>query len=563
MASSYWNRMSRRRVDRRTIMRVGAVAGASAFIAACGGDDDSGGSGSGAGQATTSASGTTAAASQETPKPGGQFRLATITQAPHFSPYHPGADPSIINFWRRDFGYYEPLWGFKTAELTGDILNLREAASFEQVDPTTVVAKLHPAKFHNRAPANGRDLVAEDVVAMVEFLKKPPASGGSFIQSGKDLKSVTAVDAQTVRFETFGPRAFFFEEGGGERVIVPREMLDEQTLKQTPPVGTGPYQYKSHAQGSTEEVTKFDGFRDKQMPYITEKKLTLVPDIAAMEAAFRSGQLDMLNYEGITSIKAKEQLEKDLGNKILVKTNPSTSGMALVVNVNRKPWDDVRVREAIYRAIDVDRVVNVVFFGDGERTWYFSKARTTRFPLGPDPVKQYIDYDPKKAADLLKASGIDLNKEYEFMLPVEAQTWVDSGRLMSEDLAKVGLKTRLNPVVRNIYLQRAGPKPGDFDITMSVLLDYQYAQTDSGTFWNSTSLQDAEVDALVTRIQETIDPEQRKKLSNDFETMLARKYSNLIPVMSGNWHYAWYSYLKGFDPAYQPAWYQKGLWLDK
>jgi ABC-type oligopeptide transport system substrate-binding subunit len=134
---------------------------------------------------------------------------------------------------------------------------------------------------------------------------------------------------------------------------------------------------------------------------------------------------------------------------------------------------------------------------------------------------------------------------------------------MSEDLAAVGLKTRLNPVVRNIYLQRAGPKPGDFEISMSVLLDYQYAQTDSGTFWNSTSLQDPEVDALVSRIQETIDDAQREKLSHDFETMLARKYSNLVPIMSGTWHYAWYSYLKGFDPAYQPAWYQKGLWLDK
>jgi peptide/nickel transport system substrate-binding protein len=563
MEERHWSRVSPRRVGRRTVMRAGMVAGAAAFIAACGGDGDSGAREGGAGQAATGASGTAAAAAQETPKPGGALREATITQAPHFSPYHPGADPSIVNFWRRDFGYYEPLWGFKTAELTGDRMDLRAAASYEQVDPATVVAKLHPAKFHNRPPANGRDLVAEDVVAMVEFLKKPPASGGSFIQSGKDLKSVSAIDAQTVRFEMLGPRAFFFEEGGGNRPIAPREMLDEKTLKETPPVGTGPYQYKTHTQGSIEEVTKFESFRIKELPYINERKLTFVPDVAAMEAAFRSGQIDTLNYEGITSIKAKEALQRDLGNRIVVKTNPSTSGMALVVNINRAPWNDVRVREAIYRAIDVDRVINVVYFGDGQRTWYFSKARTTRFPLGPEPVMQYIGYDPKKAADLLKASGIDLNKEYEFMVPVEAKEWVDAGRLMAEDLEKVGLKTRVNPVVRNIYLQRAGPKPGDFDISMSVLLDYIYAQTDSGTFWNSTSLQDAEVDAIVTRIQETVDDKQREKLSHEFETMLARKYSNLIPIMSGNWHYAWYSYVKGYDFAYQPAWYQKGRWLDR
>jgi peptide/nickel transport system substrate-binding protein len=553
-------RLQIRRYGRRRIVGAGfAAAGAAAFLAACGGDDTDETQGS----STQQAAGTAAAQQQETPKPGGQLREATITQAPHFSPFHPGADPSIVNFWRRDFGYYEPMWGFKTAELTGDLLNLRAASGYEQVDPTTVVAKLHPAKFHNRPPGNGRDLVAEDVVAMIEFLKSPPANGGSFIQSGKDLKSVTAIDAQTVRFETFGPRAFFFEEGGGQRLIPPREMLDEQSLKQQIPVGTGPYEYKSHVQGSTEEIKKFEGFRVKELPYITEKKLTFVPDIASMEAAFRSGQIDTINYEGITNIKTRDTLQRDLGNKIVIKTNPSTSGMALVVNVNRKPWDDIRVREAIYRAIDVDKVINTVYFGDAQRCWYFSKAATTRFPLGPEPVMQYISYDPKKAADLLKASGIDLNKEYEFMLPVEAQTWVDSGRLMAEDLAAVGLKTRLNPVVRNIYLQRAGPKPGDFDISMSVLLDYIYAQTSSGTFWDSTSLQDPEVDAIVERIKETVDAEQREKLSHDFELMLARKHSNLIPIQSGNWHYGWYSYVKGYDFGYQPAWYQRDRWLDK
>ena len=146
---------------------------------------------------------------------------------------------------------------------------------------------------------------------------------------------------------------------------------------------------------------------------------------------------------------------------------------------------------------------------------------------------------------------------------MESQTWVDGGRLAAEDLQKVGLKTRVNPIVRNIYLQRAGPKPGDFDITMSVMLDYQYAQTDSGTFWNSTSLQDPEVDAIVARIQETVDERQRERLSHEFETMLARKYSNFIPIMSGNWHYAWYAHVKGMNPAFQPAWYQSGLWLDR
>ena len=552
--SGYWSRGGARRLGRRTAVRTGlAAAGATAFLVACGGDSNNNEGTSGA---QTAVSGTAAAAAEGAPKPGGQLREATITQAPHFSPFHPGADPSYINFWRREWGYYDTLWKLKDIK-ESDKMDLLLATGLEQPDNLTVIAKMKQSKFHNRPPANGRDVSAEDIAATVMFLTKPPASGGAYLQS-RDFKAATAVDPLTVRFEGNKPYSLWQEVFSP--VIVPKEMLDEQTLKQTIPVGSGPYEYKTHQQGSTEEIKKVEGYRQQGLPYIAEKKLTFVPDEAAIEAAFRSNQIEGI---GFNNIKQRDQIVKDLGNKVTIKDIPSNSGMALVLNVNRPPWNDIRAREAIYRAVDVDRVINTVYFGDAERTWYFSKASYSRSPLGPEPVKDLISYDPKKAADLVKAAGIDPNKEFEFMVPVEDQKWVDSGRLMAEDLAKVGIKTRVNPVVRNIYLQRGGPKPGDFDITMSVLLSYQYARTNSGTFWDSTSLQDPEVDALIERIYETVDVKQRDQLSQEFERMLARKYSNLVPILSAIDHYGWYSYLKGYNDQYLPYRYQITRWLDK
>jgi peptide/nickel transport system substrate-binding protein len=543
------------RIGRRTVLGAAATGSAALLLAACGGSDDAKQGASGSRAATNGP-----AAQEAQPKPGGVLREATITQAPHFSPFHPGADPSTVNFWRRTYGYYDTLWGLKEINQP-DRLHLRLAASFEQPDPATYLVTLNKAAFHNRAPANGREVVAEDVAAAVEFIRKPPASGGAWLQ-GSNFKGITAVDSRTVRYEGAKPYAFFLEVASP--VIVPREMLDEKTLKEQIPVGSGPYQYKAHMQGSTEEIARYEGFRVDGRPYIAERRLTFVPDEAAMEVAFRAGQIDVISQEGIKTIKQKEMLQRDLGNRIVVQTLPSTNGMALLLNVNRSPWNDVRVREAVYRAIDVQRVIEVIYLGDAERTWYFSKARFTRDPLGPEPVMQYISQDSKKAAELLRASGIDLNKEYEFMVPAEEKSWVDAARLMGEDLVKVGLRTRINPVVRNIYLQRAGPKPGDFDISMSVLLDYQFAQTKSGSFWDSASLQDAEVDAQVEKIRETVDAKERAKLSHEFETMLARKYSNLIPILSTNQHFAWYTYVKGVDADYLPVnGYQAGRWIDK
>ncbi len=565
----YWDGFRRLRISRRRALLGAATAGAGVAALSL--------VGCGSGGSSSSSSSPAARSSPDVykdttpPKPGGTWHQATITLPTHFSPFHPGADPSFVNTWRRETGYYDRLWAPRSTTDPARQRYARLAASWEVVDPTTINVKLQDGvTFHDRPGATnlgaGRPLVADDVAATIEFLKKPPASGGSFIQSGKDLKGVTAIDNITARFDLFGPRAFFYEAGNGVNVVVPpKEMLDEQTLKNTPPIGTGPYMYKSHQQNSSEDVVRNPKYFVKDRPYLDGRSLVFLGDASAIEAAFRAGQIDD-NAEAWTNIKQAQTIASDLGSKIKNVSVPSTSGMAMLVNIHRPPFNDARVREAIYRSIDIDRIINVVFLGDGEPTWYFSDARPERFPIGRKAVDQYVSRDLKKAADLLKASGADLSKTFELMVPPEAQTWVDGGGLVAEDLAQVGIKTRVNPVVRNIYLQRAGPKPGDFDITMSVFLDYQYMQTNSGTFWDNTSLEDPEVDALVDKIKAEIDDAKRADLSHQAETMLAQKYSPLIPMLSTNTHFSWYAYMHGIDPEISPsgqANWQIGRWMDK
>jgi len=160
-----------RRFGRRTVVRTALAGGAAAaFLAACGGDDNSSSAGSAGGEPAPSGS----TAAEGTPKPGGVLREATITQAPHFSPFHPGADPSYVNFFRREWGYYDELWALKDIKDTNK-LDLRLATGIEQPDDVTAIVKMQPSTFQNRAPANGRDVTAEDVAAIVEFLRKPPA----------------------------------------------------------------------------------------------------------------------------------------------------------------------------------------------------------------------------------------------------------------------------------------------------------------------------------------------------------------------------------------------------
>ena len=72
------------------------------------------------------------------------------------------------------------------------------------------------------------------------------------------------------------------------------------------------------------------------------------------------------------------------------------------------------------------------------------------------------------------------------------------------------------------------------------------------------------MDAIVDKIFATVDVAERAKLSNQFEMMLATKFSNFVPLYTINEHYGFYSYLKGIDSNYHPATgYQALRWLDK
>jgi peptide/nickel transport system substrate-binding protein len=335
--------------------------------------------------------------------------------------------------------------------------------------------------------------------------------------------------------------------------------------------------FDSYQVGSVERQVRNPNYWQKGFPYPDARSLTIIPDSAAGEAAFRSNQTDRTGFQ---DIKQAESVARDLGDKIIPWSYQTASGMALLLNIRKPLFQDIRMREAIHRAMDVQRVINVVYFGDAVRQHVFPNARPSRFPLGFDAVKDLRGLDKQRAkqlVDALKADGVYKGEELTFMLPVEAQTWVDSGTLLAEDFEEVGIKIKMESIVRNIYLQKAGPKPedgspSDFDITMTVYLDYNYFTTAPASFWQNAGLEDAEIDAIVDQIEGTVDSEARAELSHRFERMMAEKYSNFVPIQAGNNHRARYAYVKGIDFELSrsgvvghtsPSSGQLGLWLDE
>jgi ABC-type transport system substrate-binding protein len=101
---------------------------------------------------------------------------------------------------------------------------------------------------------------------------------------------------------------------------------------------------------------------------------------------------------------------------------------------------------------------------------------------------------------------------------------------------------------------------------MTVYLDYSFARKQGGYGWDNASLEDDEVEAVLDNIDKEMDDKKRAELSHQFELLLAKKYSPLVPMLSYNIHYSWYAYMKGIDEEIsksgQGGW-QINRWIDK
>ena len=571
MSSDYWHKLQRRLVSRRSVLKTGAASGISAAAATligCGGGDDKSAGSAASGE--ESAPGAAAIPSLGTPKPGGIMQLTDSVVPTHHSPYHSGNEASIIRpFWQT---FYDVLW---TKKASGDNpLVMQFADSVEQVDATHVTVKLKKGvTFHNLPPVNGREVTAEDVVQDIQFIqdtKNNANLNNAFIRGDLDGPP-TAIDAYTLSFKSKGPRAYFFDTDQVAVSIVPKEMLNESTLRQSTQVGSGPWQFKAESQGSTYEAQRFPNYRIKGKPFLDGIKETIIPDKASQEAAFRSGQV----YQyGFTDVRNRDSVIKDLSKQIYVYTTRGLGNVGLVLNMFRKEFQDVRVREAIWRSIDRQRLINIVGFGDGSLSGYFPYIYDFSLPAKDAEANQVLDQT--KAKQLLTAAAFPTDKQFDMPLPVEAQFYVDAGRLMAEDMGKVGIKLNLNPITRTIYIQKVGSEPGDFDISMwpfqgtNVRQQFRIFHSKEGSFQESLSLNDSEIDALIEKSEQTLDHKAFVEVAQQIQRLMFQKFSNWVPTYSSSSHTGYWAFVRGveFGDQYVPSAsgghvYQLDRWLDK
>lgn len=394
-----------------------AVAAATALVlSACGGG--SGGSSSSSGGAEGPSG---------DPVDGGVGRILQQTEPRSL-------DPAVIaNSWANSPVVGNALYGQLMIDdpTTGEV-QYRIATDFTSDDGgKTFTLKLRDdVKF-----SDGTPLTANDVKATWEHAKDPATASVDFPQATQ-IDKLTVVDDTTLKVELVNPTPKFANsilQTGLNWIASAPSIAAGSKAMDAKPIGAGPYTLEKFARQDVIVLVRNDGYYGER-PHLDKLEVRVANDPDQRYNTLQSGGADLaMEGQALNIAKAKDA---GLQQNVLDFGGGSTFSM----NNTKAPFDDVRARQALAAAIDLDQIDDAVNQGKGVLpTTLFGKTS----PFYDDlPL---ITKDPAKAQKLLDELAAD-GKPLSFTLSVFPGSGVALGNSVQTQLStlkniKVEVKT--------------------------------------------------------------------------------------------------------------------------
>lgn len=506
----------RERISRRTALRGGAAlaGGISLALVGCGDSSEAPASSAASTAPQAPAAGADPGA-QPTQRRGGRVTLYSSTDAPTLDPHLTSAavtyDTAGLVYSRLLSFDASPGLDPYSNILQGDLAESWEATP----DGLTYTFKLRQGvKWQNVKPVNGRALVAEDVVYALERLRTPdPRYTNAYLLSV--VNTIEAVDDSTVRMTLKEPFAPFLDNlAHTNSMIVPREIIDEHGDAREVAVGTGPFILKSHTTG-TDYV--FDANPDyfgaeafNAGPFVDQLRVLIIPDTQLQLAAMRTGQIDHLISTNPSRVAELQASNPDLVYHEL----PGRSGQRLVINANREPYTDSRVRKAIDFAIDRPALINADVGGRGRLMFVFG-GNMRPWDVPQSEIDAHWRRDVAEGKKLLDAAGFPngFDTEWELNTEGDAQTRME---LIQGWIRDIGVRMSIKPVTYAEHRQNADTQ-NYIGFTTGVRLSTDPDATLFRNYHPNSSQAWVKVDAypdivdLIDKTRVTLDVEQRRE----------------------------------------------------
>ena len=317
-------------------------------------------------------------------------------------------------------------------------------------------------KFHN-----GRAMTAADVKYSLDRVTNPETQspGAGFFGAiagydemaagtAKTLSGVTTPDERTVRIELSRPDATFLHVMGlNFASIVPKEAVDEFGADfGKHPVGTGAFSLAEWTTGQRLVFAKNPDYWNKGLPLLDQITFEIGQEPIVALLRLQKGEVDIPG-DGIPPAKFTEVMADPEQKARVVEGGQLHTGY-ITMNVKMKPFDDVKVRQAVNMAINKDRIVQII---NGRAV----PANQPLPPSMPGYIKDFAGYkyDPEAAKKLLAEAGHPDGFETElFVMNTDPQPRI--AQAIQQDLAAIGIKASLQSLAQANVIEAGGTEDG-------------------------------------------------------------------------------------------------------
>jgi peptide/nickel transport system substrate-binding protein len=304
---------------------------------------------------------------------------------------------------------------------------------------------------------DGSRLSADDVVFSLQRALAPPS------QRAFQLKGVSAVrklDEQTVEIATEAPDAVLPEKlvfisvmskAWSEKHGVTKAQ-DFNAKQETHAVrhanGTGPFRLERYEPDVRVLLKRFEGWwgqGDARNGNLRDVQFVTIKSDATRLAALASNEVDLVldpPYQDIARLRQDSRMAlvqtADIGQQYLT-FDQSRDELEFSDVKGRNPFKDLRVRQAVYHAIDMPMIIDKVLRGQAVATGAFLSPRVDGSPAELD---KRLPYDPAKARALLAAAGYP--QGFGVTLDCVNVAWRENVcQAISAMLTKVGIRVTL------------------------------------------------------------------------------------------------------------------------
>ncbi len=300
-------------------------------------------------------------------------------------------------------------------------------------------------KFHD-----GQEMTAEDVKYSMDTQVVPPPPGQKGF--GLVIASTEIMDKYTVKITM--PNADPTVPGfmaRGNAPIIPKGAFDKINPSNQA-IGTGPYKLVEFVPNDRVVLTRNPDFWKPGLPYIDEITLKGFPDEQSRLAALRAGAIDGGNFT--TDVVQAAKNDKAFAFQKGLTSNPHL--VHFTIKGDGKPWNDVRVRQAINKVVNRQDLIEKIYNGDAELTPVVASGYGD-WPLAKsDLANTYYKQDLAGAKKLMADAGFAQGFPVTMQTHATQRDLRQAAEIIAEQVKVIGINVTIQPVEGGLYVKAFG-----------------------------------------------------------------------------------------------------------